>query len=111
MQTCIPKYIHVRTHTHTHNTHMNAHSDGQTHTHTCIHIVTCTHMCRTLMYTRVNTCTTHAHTNTHAHYCINHFNSKNMRSILVTKSADANYQNTNRSPPKDDTSWQVATER
>ena len=102
MPTCKHAYQNTCMHAHMliHTQHTCTHrvTGKHTHnTHTCMHIVTCTHMCRTLMYTRANTCT---HKHTHAHYCINHFSSKNTRSILVTNSADANYQNTNGSPTK-----------
>ena len=101
MQTCIPKCMHVRTHAHTHNTHMHTHSDGQTHTHMHAHSNMHTYVPDTYVHTSEHMHThTQTHTHKHTHYCINHFNSKNMRSILVTKSTNANYQNTNGSPTK-----------
>ena len=89
-------------HTHIHTTHICTHTVMGKHTHTHMHAHSNMHtyVPDTYVHTSEHMHHTCTHTNTYTHYCINHFNSKNMRSILVTKSTNANYQNTNGSPTK-----------
>ena len=86
-------------HMHIHKTHICTHTVTGKHTHMHAHSNMHTYVPDTYVHTSEHK-HTQTHTHKHTHYCINHFNNKNMRSILVTKSTNANYQNTNGSPTK-----------